>query len=591
MRPSSAAQPRKPTLQNQPLRSVPAGYDINRWPIAVPIRTDEAIESWLTRAARRYAIKPRQLVIAAGVRDRVDNPGQLTRMLRRDASTLALRLGCPEADVAVAAAEMLPDAAVVDYLVRFHRVSRPIPTGSGFCPVCLAEPDPHWKRQWSAMFATTCVDHGCLLLRTCPRCGERPWSTASWLSHDPAGPLYACPNRPRRPSGRMIRRRRCKFDLRKIEPFVLDAETVAAHKLVYRLWQQYGRDPASLQRLAGVEVTAKIAVDALCELIDESIGIFSLFDDDTHDRPALVAALRTAARILSAPSTTVAAQQADAHRLLNPAGPATPIGPGIALLRRRHNPLLAAIRLGSVRATLSPVAQLTYDCGHRHPRYPIRRTDERSWQRLPEHRPDLPDLDAAGIPQVLWSNTAWAPTGDASTLAAAAQAMALTKIGDARPWKIIALDLGLPKDIALPVTRYWRHIVRTGGWPDALATLTNLKEQLRENPAPIDYQQRRIIADDPRRLLRALNKANASSHNLGETEFHHVVRRFWELFTGGDIGYAPTPYAIPTGQTIDWPEIRLRIDAEHAETFHSAYQTMLVSCSPRPAGPLTWRPP
>ncbi len=97
----------------------------------------------------------------------------------------------------------------------------------------------------------------------------------------------------------------------------------------------------------------------------------------------------------------------------------------------------------------------------------------------------LPELDPpARIPQVLWPGVVWAGHGDTTALAAAAQAMAVSKIGDTRPWTIIALDIGPPKGIALPVTQYWRWVVRNGHWTDALASLTNLKEQLRHNPPP-----------------------------------------------------------------------------------------------------------
>lgn len=587
---SAAAQPPKPLDRGHTLRAVPAGYDIDGWPIAVAIRPDETIESWLARAATRYGITPRELITEAGVDDRVERPGQLARLVRRHTAHLALKFGCPEPDVATAAAEMLPNAPVVDHLARYHAVTRPVPTGSAFCPVCLAAPNPHWKREWSSMFAIACGSHACLLLRTCPGCGEQPWSTSSWLSQEPGAPLYLCPNRPRRPSGRMMRGRRCNFDLRTIEPFDMDVEAISAHGLAFQLWRRYVHAPASLIRVADVEVTATIAFDALCQLVDESVRILTLFDEN-YDRTTSVRALRNASEVLSCASAAVAAQKADAVGLLNPAGSVTPVGPENVLLRRKRNPLLAAIRLGSVRATLSPAAQLTFDCGNRHPRYPIRENDDRTWLRLPEHHPELPELDAARIPQVLWPGTVWTGPEDTTALAAAAQAMALTKIGDTRPWTIIALDLGLPKGIATPVTQYWRRVVRAGHWPEALVALTNLKEQLRRNQPPIDYQQRRIIADDTRRLVRAVRHAGANSHILGHKEFHDLVRRYWELFTGGDIRYAAPPYALPADLYHDWPTKRAPIDNKHNEIFGSAYELMATSNTLRPSGPLMWRPP
>lgn len=435
----------------------------------------------MSRAASRYAITPRELIAEAGIEDRVDRPTQLVRLLREHADLLARQLGCEPRDVAAAAAEMLPNSAIVDYLKRYRATSRLIPTGTAFCPPCLAQPDPRWKREWASLFGTTCTAHACLLVRACPRCGDPPFSTASWLSQEPDAPAYSCPNRPRRQSGRMIKKRRCGFDLRSIELFDMDSEAVQAHALAYQLWQQYVHDPDGLLRLTGVEVTTTIAFDALCQLVDESIRVVSLFEDSFH-RPSLVQALRKAGVVLGSPSTTAAAKRADGVGLLNPAGPVTPVGPDNVLLRRKRNPLLAAIRLGAVRPTLSPAAQLTFECGHVHPRYPLRENDDRTWFRLPEHEPGVADLDRARVPQVLWPATVWGEAAQNSLLPAAAQAMALVKIGDTRPWSIVALDLGLPKGIAVPVTQYWRQVVRAGLWPDALAALTELKEQLRRCP-------------------------------------------------------------------------------------------------------------
>ncbi len=192
---------------------------------------------------------------------------------------------------------------------------------------------------------------------------------------------------------------------------------------------------------------------------------------------------------------------------------------------------------------------------------------------------------------MLWPGTVWAGAGDTTSLAAAAQAMALTKIGDTRPWTIIALDLGLPKGMSTPVTRYWRQVVRDRQWPEALAALTNLKEQLRQQAPPIDYQQRRIVADDQRRLVLALKHAGASNQTLSQAEFGDVVRRYWEHFTGGDIRYAIFPYALRAEEPADWEQKRSRIDDDHGAVFEAAYDVMTTSDTLRPIGPLTWQPP
>lgn len=586
----SAALPPDRQRADPPLWSVTAGYVVDRWPIAVPIGAEEAIESWLARAASRYAITPRQLIIEAGIEARLDRPIQLGRVIREHCDTLAQQLGCEPNDVGTAASEMHPNAAIVDYLIRYWSVSRPVPAGMAFCPSCLAHPDPQWKREWASLFGLACTTHSCLLVRTCPRCKEQPFATTSWLSLDPDTPAYRCPNRPRRPSGRIIQSRRCGFDLRSIELFDLNPEAIEAHSLAHQLWQQYVHDPYGLVHIGDIAVTTTIAFDALCQLLDESIRIASLFEEHFH-RAWLAQALRNAAHVLGAPSAPIAAERADTVGLLNPGGPITPIGPDNVLLRRNRNPLLAAFRLGAVRSSLSPSSQLTFDCGHTHPRYPLRENDNRAWLRLPEHKPATPEMDRSRVPQVLWQGTMWGQDSFDSPLAAAAQAMALIKIGDTRSWSIIALDLGLPKDIALPVTQYWRRIVRAGLWPVVLAALTQLKEQLRLDPPPIDYQHRRIIADDTSRLSNALTDAGIHSRNQHDKHLRAVTARFWELFTGGDIRFAAAQFALPTDMHHSWPATRISIDMEYTGTFETAYGWMTTANTLRPRGPLTWQPP
>jgi hypothetical protein len=231
-------------------------------------------------------------------------------------------------------------------------------------------------------------------------------------------------------------------------------------------------------------------------------------------------------------------------------------------------------------------------CGSRWPRYPVRENqDDRTWLRLPEHRPNLTEPTSAWVPQVLWPNTIWRSGAAPLEVEAAAQAMALAKMGDVRSWKLIALDLGLPKDMSTPVTRYWRQIVRSGRWDEALAALTMLREQLRRDPPPIDYQLRRIIADDPNRFIRAIREAGFDTSTGDQREVHDVLRRFWEHFTGGDLAYAPPPYAVPSTRIHLWRTQTTDMDHSYAELFQDAYRYMRRASSLRPQGPLTWRPP
>jgi TniQ protein len=545
------------------------------------------------RAALRYGITPRALLAIAGANGHIDRPGQFAAVVSRHTDQLAHALGCAPSEVRTAVQRIHPNTALSDYVQRYKGVRRAVLAGSSYCPRCLAQPNPRWKRQWSNVFALACVEHSCLLVRACPHCGEAPWSTTAWLSNPANSPCRCAirrrsgPNDRVRPSARF-----CNYDLRKVEVYEVDADLVRVQQFITELCERYFLGPDSAVTIAGVEVTATIAFDAICELLDESLDILTLFASG-HDRTKLTRALRDCHTILSSLTATGAVRKADDIGLLNPGGPITPIGPDNLILRRPRNPLLAAIRIHALVASLSPTTHLMLGCGSPWPRYPIREAEnDRSWRRLPEHHPELPEPTPAWIPQVLWPNTIWRSSAVPPDIEAAAQAMALAKIGDVRPWKLIALDLGLPKDMSTPVTRYWRQIVRRGRWGEALASLTALREQLRRDPPPIDYQLRRIIADDPSRLVRALHEAGFDTSIEDQREVHDVVRRFWEHFTGGELTYAPPPYALPPTGIQPWRmQKTAAIDHTYAKLFQDAYECMRQGNSLRPQGPLTWRPP
>jgi hypothetical protein len=114
--------------------------------------------------------------------------------------------------------------------------------------------------------------------------------------------------------------------------------------------------------------------------------------------------------------------------------------------------------------------------------------------------------------------------------------------------------------------------------------LTALREQLRRHPPPIDYQLRRIIADDPNRLVRAIHEAGLDTSNVDKHEVHNVVCRFWEHFTGGYLAYAPPPYALPPTEVEQWLLQTAAIDHNYANLFQDAYECMVQANS------LTWSP-
>lgn len=197
------------------------------------------------------------------------------------------------------------------------------------------------------------------------------------------------------------------------------------------------------------------------------------------------------------------------------------------------------------RDQLSQADQLMFRTSHPEPRYPATPTPKnRRRLRLPDHHPYLPDPDGHRLPQLIWPDLVTAgPWGRATTSGRAVLAMSLAKICSTRTWAEIATDLELPPSIVTDVGPVLHRIERQGHWPAVLTILDSLATRLQEEPAPIDYAARRRAGHDTATLRRALDLA-AKTHPTG-TPPDVVLRHFWELFTGGDIAYAPDPLRIP----------------------------------------------
>ena len=158
---------------------------------------------------------------------------------------------------------------------------------------------------------------------------------------------------------------------------------------------------------------------------------------------------------------------------------------------------------------------------------------------------------------------------------------------------MIALDLGLPARLAQVMPRWWNRVVREGGWPTVLAELNDLTERLRSAPPPIDYHLRRIIGDDARLLIRVVATAARETHPRPQVRTTVLVRRFWELFTGGDIRLARPPYGLPDPVHYDHYRCQAQLaEACCPEIYDDAFTLLKdVRGLSTLTGPLTWRPP
>lgn len=549
------------------LREVVGGYDIARLPIAVPPAAGEHGASWLRRWSHRYGLSAGQLLARLGLPTSPIGLARTERFVADHFEELLLASGTgtdhttsqdPDSDDPATTTTADLTSCVANYLRAYHRRRPAAANTMRYCPRCLADTGGVWPARWATPCELVCLRHQIVLLQVCPGCGQVPFHGQRWLSARTASTHCDSPHA----WGHTRRRRHtvCGFDLRtapnELTPF--SGAGAAAQQRLHQLARAARTWPSpdgGLLAVCGVPTTAGEHLDAVLELLVEHLGRVAPLVTAAADPTPVLSALSAALSVLAQPDTMTAAAQAQRHGLLDPAGTVTPIGPETALTRRRRNPLLASIRLGSLTASLSPTAQIVFRTASSHPRYPtcslpIHATRVRS-SGVSATRAETPSgsVPLAFIPQQLWPGvlTPWVTDGD--HLGRAAGAMMLAKVGSTRPWRLIAIDLGLPASFAAHPPALVRHLRHENTWPGFLQAIDTLAEQLLAAPPPIDYQTRRWRAADPQVLTAALDRAHAAccgafpacgdprredySCAYSQTP-HAVTTAFWQAYTGGD---------------------------------------------------------
>lgn len=573
------------------LRGLVGGYDIERWPITVPIGPGEHVASWLARLAHRYDVAPSKLLEVAGASLTSHSPSRLLTQLDQRGPVLERLLDLPEGAVTAAATVPLT-AARVAYM-RAYRQRRPVPVtvACRFCPSCLAQDEGRWAAAWSEPLHLACPRHGVYLQARCPGCGQVPRSSGTWMTT--SAPPWQCPQRHERATGQGPRTRApwCEMDLREV-PESLPAPAVLLGA------QQLLLDLASVPReegvvCAGIQTGAGECVEAFLELVTEyAAGAGTPVALETcPDR--LAAAVTAAHRVLSAPSLVAAAAIADAHGLLDVAGDLTPVGQPPARVRRRaHNPVLVAVRLASLAEQLAPASQLMYRTASDRPRYPaslLPLDPVAAGGRADHTEPQAHASGLALIPQVLWPGCLAEHAAVAGPHGRVALAMGLAKIGSLASWRTIAVELDLPGWVAGHLRHCWDRLRRPDRWKSVMADLEDLYQRLQTTPPAIDYRDRRQVADDHAFLAECISVACRVVVEPAGGDECDLLRRFYEIFTGGDIRYAPAPLTIT--------------DSEHYAAYRAltaglahddpvmAHTFELTHTSGRVSGPLHWQPP
>lgn len=568
-------------------RLVPGGYDITRLPLTVDPGEGEQLASWLVRWAHRFGLPVSQLLSALGVGLPAAPSTRVEHHLAAHADTLAAAAGLR----ALPPSRRDPSSAVASemllarYLTDYHGRSTPLLPRSRFCPRCLAESGGIWLTQWTGPLELVCTRHQVLLARRCPACHRARFTTTAWMTHntDP----WVCSESIGAEHVPRTRYEECGQDLRLTPTIDVDDTTTQLQHWLRSLAEAAARDPDGSAQAGGFDVTHRDLFDALLELIVEGLGRTGHLTQPGRDPRPLLIALRVARAVLEQPDAAASGALADAHGLLSPAGPITPIAPDYLLTRRRRNSLLTAIRMASLHEHLSPSSQLVFRTGSGHPRYPAA-------PKPGEKAPGQTQL--AWIPQQLWPGllTPWIADDDYRDRAAAA--MLLAKAGSTRSWRLIAIDLGLPASFAVHPPNLVRHLVREGSWPDVLGRLDEIATALEASPPPIDYQARRWLAADQGLIVTAVNRTRLTLGPVhGWVSTHLLAELFWHVYTGGDLRLAapsqgtllnPDLYhddeGVFAGPVTD-PDLLTFLTATAAQVDHVHDRDM--------SEPLTWQPP
>lgn len=484
---------------------------------------------------------------------------------------------------------------------------------------------------------TVCVEHGLLLDQACPSCGQRPFTSSTWTTR--AVPVGHCTQRRPGPRRRTRRQHRplCRTHLTNAPQVRAGDEQVAAQALLLAL----AAHPAAPVAVCGVPACNTVLFDAILELATDAstrwpssgeVGAATGPDAGTVLFVPDITAVALAATVLAQPSLQEAADLLGEHQLLAPDGVHAPIGPAYRVKGRPHNPLLAAVQLTRHRAHLTPAAQLMFRTGAAVPGYPaaLTRPPVKHTPASPAQAPRLagdlahltgrftltgqpsryPPPDPSWWPQLLWPGalptlaSITSPAGDISRRAGAA--LAAAKTGSILSWTALTLELGLPPHAVHAATSLCHTARRQHLWPTLLAELEDVTRRLERHPPPINYRIRRVVGDDLPLLTHALTLAQQdlttdNDQNPRTTPqatdlslpVGQLLPRFWELFTGGDLAYAPTRIAVdPASDAYQQHRTHTEdLDRNHGAVFHRAHAYLRSINALAVTGPLTWQPP
>jgi hypothetical protein len=206
---------------------------------------DELCSSWLIRLAAGQGLSLRNFQRLVMPRIRISNDADLT-LGEHQVQTIAVSTGIhPEA---VRQTLLRCDPVFGQAGLWLERWIIPIgeedsenrTVGYQYCPACLDNGEPYFRKSWRYALFTLCTDHGCMLVDTCARCGEPIHAYRSGLAG--MGALVVAPNG----ISLLSRCRKCGWDLRKTSQEPSPGELLhqqIQHQQAILAWRRKESDP------------------------------------------------------------------------------------------------------------------------------------------------------------------------------------------------------------------------------------------------------------------------------------------------------------------------------------------------------------
>jgi hypothetical protein len=159
--------------------ALPTGEAARSLPVRLQPLSGEALDSWLESLAHRHHTRWSDMLTAVGLQQnllRRDHANWLVKLTESELDTLAITTGVHPVGLQSMTLSRFAGALDVDQATR--HVTRSSPAGwravsrSRFCPRCLALTRGRWQLAWRLGWFFACLDHRCLLVEACPRCGK-----------------------------------------------------------------------------------------------------------------------------------------------------------------------------------------------------------------------------------------------------------------------------------------------------------------------------------------------------------------------------------------------------------------------------------